>query len=419
MKGFLKYKKGFIMLLGMVCGFMLAAAGEKRCGWEYEQRQGEYTPHGHGADTLPHVPGTSYYGYQWALRNDGNIRKITSVYQNRDSDWVQGNFGGSGVAGQGECSEQVTDSIAGVDIGIEAAWAVYEQFPQRRTVTVAVIDTGVDMGHEELRSSIWVNPGEIPGDGIDNDNNGYVDDVNGWNFYSDNNQVFDGYEDDHGTHGAGTIAAAWDGQGIAGISDSSYVKIMVLKVLGSTSEKGLSSSVRDAVRYARDNGADICNISMGSLSYDQELERLIMDSPMLFIVSAGNGDAAGHGYNIDELPMYPACCKADNIITVGNLMFNGVLDESSNYGAASVDIAAPGTYILGAVPGGYAFMTGTSMAAPMVTGTAALVYSCRTDLSLMGVKEAIMNTARPMEDLVGKTVSGGMLNAYGAIAYGK
>ncbi len=158
---------------------------------------------------------------------------------------------------------------------------------------------------------------------------------------------------------------------------------------------------------------------MGTLTYDAELDAIIRNSPMLFIVSAGNGDAVGRGYSIDDLPMYPASYSADNIISVGNLMFNGALDESSNYGAFSVDIAAPGTYILGAIPGGYAFMSGTSMAAPMVAGVAALVYSCRMDLDLIGVRRAIIDTAKPMESMNGKTVTGGSLNAYGAIMYGR
>ncbi|MCI8664902.1 MAG: S8 family serine peptidase [Hungatella sp.] len=417
MTGFLKRKRGFVWLLGTLWGIMFVSAGEKAGEAGMKKSLCVWEAHAYEDDTLPHVPGTSYYGYQWGLKNDGSIRRVTSAYQNRTIGSDQSGSQGLVTAAPQESSQQVVDSIAGVDIGIEGAWAVYEQTKERRMVTVAIIDTGVDTGHEELGGSIWVNPGEIPGDGIDNDHNGYIDDINGWNFYSDNHQIFMGEEDDHGTHGAGTIAAAWDGQGVSGIADSSYVKIMVLKVLGSREGKGISSSVRKAVRYAQDNGADICNISMGSLSHDPELERLIMDSPMLFVVSVGNGDAARHGYDIDELPMYPACCKADNMITVANLMFNGMLDESSNYGAVSVDLAAPGTYILGAVPEGYAFMTGTSMAAPMVAGTAALIYSCRTDLDLMGVKEAIINTTRPMEGLTDKTATGGMLNAYSAITY--
>ena len=116
------------------------------------------------------------------------------------------------------------------------------------------------------------------------------------------------------------------------------------------------------------------------------------------------GDNWGNGYNIDYWPVFPAAYEGDNIITVGNLMFNGELDESSNFGLFSVDIAAPGTYVLSTTPGGYGFMSGTSMAAPMVTGVAAMVYSCRTDLSLADVRQAILTSARPMESLTGKGI---------------
>lgn len=399
-----------------------------------QPEQGEYRAYSYKEDVLPPASGNSYYRYQWGLKNEGTLQRITAASAKGhggdggdlaslpDMPESQADTGSSPI-GPGEQEpgtpggEKITDSVPGVDIGAETAWEVYARLPQRRMVTVAVIDTGVDIGHEELKGSIWLNEDEIPGDGIDNDGNGYIDDVNGWNFYSDTSQVFTGEEDDHGTHGAGTIAAAWDGQGITGIADSLYVRIMVLKVLGSQDGRGVASNVKRAVRYAQDNGAQICSLSIGTLTYDQELRDMISGSPMLFVVSAGNGDAEGAGYDIDADPVYPAAFPEENIITVANLMFDGNLDESSNYGAVSVDIAAPGTHVLGAVPGGYAFMTGTSMAAPMVTGTAALIYSGRTDLSLLEVKDAILNSARPMETLAGKVSTGGMLDAGSAIAY--
>lgn len=383
-------------------------------------RAKDYRIHGIEGGSLPPAGGKSYYQYQWGLKNNGDFsgKRIKS-----GSGLGPGESGRIRVDGPGsqeqEAEESVVRGFAGADIRIEQAWDYYEQCPERRQVVVAMIDTGVDTGHPELAGCIWVNGKEIPGDGIDNDNNGYVDDINGWNFYSDNNQVFNGAEDEHGTHGAGTIAAAWDGQGTSGIADGSYVKIMVLKVLGSQDGKGVSSGVKKAVRYAQDNGAQICNLSMGTLTRDAQLEDIIRNSPMLFVVSAGNGDGAGRGYSIDDLPMYPASCTADNIITVGSLLFDGTLDASSNYGGVGVDIAAPGMSILSCVPGGYAFMSGTSMAAPMVTGTAALVYSCRPDLDIMGVKQAILHSARPGEGMEGKTVTGGILDAYGAVTYGR
>lgn len=368
-----------------------------------------------GEGVLPQDSGASYFQYQWALKNDGTLRRIS-----RMAHPVEARRSGSGerpMAVYAE-TEKVTEAVPGIDIGIESAWAVYEQSTGRRPVTVALIDTGVDISHSELRDAIWVNENEIPGDGIDNDNNGYADDVHGWNFYHGSSQLYDGEEDSHGTHGAGTIAGAWNGQGISGIADSSYVKLMVLKALGSEEGSGDSESVKQAIRYAERNGADICNLSLGSLQYDPELEELIRNSRMLFVVSAGNGDLFGRGYDIDAWPVFPASYPEENVITVGNLMFDGNLNESSNYGAAGVDIAAPGTYILSTIPGGYGFMSGTSMAAPMVTGVAALVYSSRLDFDLADVRQAILGSARKLDTMDRKTASGGILNAYGAITYG-
>ena len=145
------------------------------------------------------------------------------------------------------------------------------------------------------------------------------------------------------------------------------------------------------------------------------------DSKMLFVVSAGNGDAEGNGVNIDtgKLMDYPASFHLPNVISVANLMFDGSLAKSSNYGAGSVDIAAPGTYIVSTIAqGGYGFMTGTSMSAPMVTGVAAMVYSYRKDLSLQEVKQVILASARKLEGMEGKLSSGGMLDAYAALTYG-
>ena len=308
----------------------------------------------------------------------------------------------------------------GIDINIQPAWEFYDQLEAKRPVVVAVIDTGIDTTHPDLKDSMWVNEDEIPGDGIDNDGNGYIDDVNGWNFLDNTNQLYVGKEDNHGTHAAGTIAASRGNGGIAGINDGQYVKIMSLKALGGESGKGSPESVIAAIRYAEANGAQICNLSFGSQNCTEEFKAAIRDSGMLFIVAAGNGDDNAIGYNIDASPIYPASLPFDNVITVANLMFDGKLDESSNFGAGSVDIAAPGTFILGITPdNGYAFMSGTSMAAPMVTATAAMLYTSRPELSLTDIKNVILASARKMDSLNGKVLSGGMLDANGAMQWGR
>ena len=317
--------------------------------------------------------GDEYSEYQWALNNTGRLRRTEKVLNIKTLDHIYLHYGENGIddialppLGPDNFESINTDAVANIDINIEDAWKTYSETENKRTVTVAIIDTGIDTTHSDLKDSIWVNEDEIPGDSIDNDGNGYVDDVNGWNFISNSNEVCVGEEDSHGTHGAGTIAAAWNNGGIAGITDSTHVKLMVLKALGGSEGKGSPESVIEAIKYAEANGADICNLSFGSSNCTPEFEAAIRDSKMLFVVAAGNGNQYQIGYDIDKSPVYPASLPYDNVITVGNLLFNGHLDESSNYGATSVDLAAPGTYILSTIPGdSYAYMSGTSMAAPL------------------------------------------------------
>lgn len=417
----LSVKRAGLLFLSAVCILQTVPAYGQDDIIEEAVGQQEFRTYASIDAAVPFVSRESYYQFQWALKNNGTLRRRETAPRVSVLPEAYGPGMNPAAASQGSGAQtagnQITAGVAGIDIGIEAAWEVYGQTTQRRTVTIALIDTGVDINHPDLQNSAWVNTDEIPGDGIDNDQNGYVDDINGWNFYSGSSQVFSGQEDNHGTHGAGTIAGAWDGQGITGIADSNYVKIMVLKALGSEDGRGISDNVKQAIRYAQENGADICNLSMGATVYDEELETMIRNSPMLFVVSAGNGDQWDRGFDIDAHPVYPASYTSDNIITVGNLMFDGSLAENSNYGATSVDIAAPGTFILSTVPGGYGYMSGTSMAAPMATGTAALIYSCRTDLSLMDVKRVLLESARKLDGLSGKMVTGGILDAYAALTF--
>ena len=362
---------------------------------------------GPSRESVPYAD--SYASYQWAFLNTGELRLPSHTAA---VDAAIGAITGSPALS----ADGTVRSLEGIDINIVPAWKKYDAKSEKRQVIVALIDTGVDITHPELSGSIWTNTGEIPGDGIDNDGNGYIDDVYGWNFYDNNAQVFTGVDDNHGTHSAGTIAAARNGVGTVGICDPAYVKIMVIKTLGTSSGVGTVSNVVKAIRYAQVNGASICNLSFGTMKYSEELYQAIKDSGMLFIVAAGNGDASGNGYSIDEQPMYPASFEVDNIISVANLRFDGQLDRASNYGVRSVDLAAPGNYILSTITGNdYAYMSGTSMAAPMVTGTAAMLYSCDASLSLMDVRNRILQSARPLESLSGKVATGGMLDAGAAM----
>ncbi len=361
----------------------------------------------------------TYAAQQWALSNDGSFQAADSASDGL-ADWLTGPLPGwqspfpdggavwrhDTVTGGGAVS-----AVAGIDIGAETAWSIYDG--GSRQVIIALIDTGVDYTHEDLTDVIWVNSDETPGNGIDDDGNGYIDDVYGWNFYSDNNNVYVGSEDSHGTHGAGTMAARSDnGVGIAGIVNSDNVKIMVLKALGGQDGAGSTQSVISAIQYAEANGASICNLSFGSEYNDQALYRAIARSNMLFVAAAGND-----GTDTDSVPCYPASYDLDNIISVANLNCDGALHYSSSYGAATVDIAAPGTSIISTTPGGgYEYMTGTSMAAPMVTASAAMLYSYFPDMTLADVKDALLSTSRALTSLEGKTVTGGMLDLGAAMS---
>lgn len=353
--------------------------------------------------------GDSYLKYQWGLHNYGQLQVDAAYLKNTEYRLS----GEPNISADAAKAAGIKTAVSGVDIEMQAAWALYEAKADKRQVVVAVIDTGVDFSHPELADAAWVNADEIAGDGIDNDGNGYIDDINGWNFVAGNAKLVESMaEDYHGTHGAATIAAKRGNGGIAGITDNQYVKIMSLKVLGARGG-GSDAAVVEAIHYAEENGADICNLSFGGYNYSQEVADAIQNSKMLFVAAAGNGNRWGVGFSIDERPVYPAALPADNLLAVSNLMFDGNLHTSSNYGAASVDLAAPGSYILSAIPNGkFAFLSGTSMAAPYVTGVAAMAYSYRTDLALSDIKALLLRNAKPLERLSGTSVTGGMVDAY-------
>jgi hypothetical protein len=324
-----------------------------------------------------------YYGYQWALKNDGSFDPA--------------NYG---------LEASGSTAAAGIDIDIENAWSAYTP---KRSAVVAVIDTGADTSRSDLSGRLWVNSDEKPGNGVDDDGNGYVDDVNGWNFRDGSNVLHTAGQDDHGTFCFGTIAAACNSDGIAGICGySSKVSVMVLKAFGTTT--GRTGDIIKAIGYAEANGASIVNLSLGITEYNQALYLAIKNSKMLFVCACGNS-----GSDTSASPMYPAAYDLPNIISVANLSYDGKLNSYSNYGS-SVDIAAPGTSVVGyAADNRLVFMTGTSMSTPMVSGVAALLYSGTSRLSLSDVRSIILNTASPLASLRGKVNTGGMLDAGAAL----
>ncbi len=234
---------------------------------------------------------------------------------------------------------------ADVDVNGKEASTRTQGDPNR---VVAVIDTGVDFSHPDLADRAWKNPGESGSgketNGVDDDANGKVDDVNGWDFFHDDKTVFDAADgDSHGTHVSGTIAASVNGQGVVGVAPN--VKVMSLKFLGPSG--GFTSDAIDAIGYAKSKGAKISNNSWGGGSFSQALKDAIGASGSLFVAAAGNS-----GVNTDTSPQYPAAYDNSNILSVAAINNQGGLASFSNYGLKTVDISAPGVSILSSVPGG-------------------------------------------------------------------
>ncbi len=290
------------------------------------------------------------------------------------------------------------------------AWDVHTGSGQ---VIVAVIDEGVDINHEDLAANIWTNPGEIPNNGVDDDGNGFVDDVNGWNFIDNNNQVYGGNpsQDTHGTHVSGTIGAVGNnGVGVVGVNWN--VKIMPLKFLGPFG--GSTADAISAIEYATMMGADIISASWGGGGFSLALKNAIEAFGGLFVAAAGNS-----GIDTDISPHYPSSYDSPNIISVASTTATDARSSFSNYGATSVDLGAPGSSILSTYPANsYATISGTSMATPHVSGAAALILSHDPTLTTAQLKARILDNVDPVPSMQGVTVSGGRLNVFKALTAG-
>jgi subtilisin family serine protease len=313
---------------------------------------------------------------------NSKTKSILEDYDITQDDWAFNNIA------------QEVDGIAGaegIDINILSAWK--DGLMGSKNAIVAVVDTGADASMSSWSHSIYENENEIL-DEIDNDGNGFVDDTVSWDFYNNDNSVYDDMLYDY--HG-------------------SYICAMINKIASTTSilpvkfMKGSSGKSDDAVAaiaYAISRGARIINCSWNMLDDNPKLRKVIEDhQDILFVCSAGNTNI-----NLEKTDIYPPSYNTDNIITVMSIDNNGNIYEGSGYGG-NVDIAAPGVHILVDLPEGDSdYVDGTSVSAAFVSGTAALLLSIDDSLSPYQIKKIINDSARPLSKIKEKCVSGGMLD---------
>lgn len=330
-------------------------------------------------------PGDARFAEQWGLLNTGQP--------------VNGHPGGQ----------------KGVDAGALEAW---RYGTGSADVVVAVIDSGVDLDHEDLAENLWVNEGETPGNGIDDDGNGVVDDVHGYDAIANSGNPDDDLG--HGTHVAGIIGAVGDNdRGVAGMNWTT--RIMPLKFLGPGGGGQTSDAIAciDYILKMKERGANVrvVNCSWGSTERSAALEEAInraIKSGVLVVCAAGND-----GVDTDATPHYPSAYTNMGILSVAALGPSESLAPFSNYGELSVDIAAPGVDILSTLPdGAYGFASGTSMASPFVAGMAALVASAAPDTPLELIRARVLDGRQAVPGLANRLMTGGRLSGGGAFAGG-
>lgn len=330
-------------------------------------------------------PNDDRFREQWGLRNTGQP--------------VNGHPGGK----------------AGVDIDAVGAW---EHGRGNTDVVVAVIDSGIDLMHDDLAANLWVNEREKPGNGIDDDENGVVDDVHGYDAIANSGNPMDDLG--HGTHVAGIIGAVGDnGRGVSGVNWST--RIMALRFLGETGGGQTSDAIAciDYIMKMNERGANVrvVNCSWGSTERSEALEESInraIRSGVLFVCAAGND-----GIDSDETPHFPSAYTNMGILSVAAMSPNESLAPFSNFGERSVDIAAPGVDILSTLPNGeYGYASGTSMATPFVTGLAALVAGTNSSMPLELIRARVLDGRQLVPGFDARVVTGGRLSGGGAFEGG-
>ncbi|MBK6424736.1 MAG: S8 family serine peptidase [Blastocatellia bacterium] len=330
-------------------------------------------------------PNDARFREQWGLRNTGQP--------------VNGHPGGKD----------------GVDVDAVGAW---QHGMGSSDLVVAVIDSGIDLKHEDLVENLWVNEGETPGNGIDDDGNGVVDDVHGYDAIANSGDPDDDLG--HGTHVAGIIGAVGDNdRGVSGVNWTT--RVMALRFLGATGGGQTSDAIAciDYILKMNERGANVrvVNCSWGSTERSAALEEAInraIRSGVLFVCAAGND-----GIDSDATPHYPSAYPNMGILSVAALSPNETIAPFSNFGELSVDIAAPGVDILSTLPdGAYGFASGTSMASPFVAGMAALVASSNPKMPLELIRARVLDGRQAVPGFDSRLMTGGRLSGGGAFAAG-
>ena len=332
--------------------------------------------------------------------------RVQALLSPSDARFVDGTLWGLRNTGQ-------SGGVAGADIDAESAWDITTGSTD---VIVAVVDSGVRYTHQDLAAQMWINPGETPGNGVDDDADGYVDNVYGINAITGSGDPMD--DNDHGTHVAGTIgAAANDGNPQVGVAWS--VRLMACKFLDANGS-GSTADAIECINFAVAQGARVLNNSWGGGGTSQGVYDAIVNARnqgVLFVAAAGN-----EANNNDSNPSYPASYSVDNIIAVAALDRADQLADFSNYGHSSVHLGAPGVSIFSCTSGSdsaYGTLDGTSMAAPHVSGVAALILAQFPGLSLSELHQRIVQNVVPVAALNGVSATGGRLNAYNALTVGQ
>jgi hypothetical protein len=341
-----------------------------------------------------------------------NKASFSGVQRRFTAEQVQQQFNNSA---QGTSQVYVTGNNIGLSQIYQQKSSGYTGNLNSRPI-IAVIDTGLDVNHYVFQNThaVWTNPGEIASNGIDDDGNGYIDDVHGWNFVANSGTMLD--DDGHGTHVSGIILSV-DQDIFSGSLVTSKIQIMPLKFLDSTGSGSTANAIK-AIYYAVQNGASVLNNSWGGSSYSTALNEAIAysyNAGATFVAAAGNGNN-GVGYDTDSSPMYPASYDVPNIVSVAAITDSDGLASFSNYGTGSVHLGSPGVYILSTLPGNtFGEMSGTSMATPFVAGTAIQMKVYSPDMLGHQVRSLLLNQTTQVSGLTNKVASQGKLNTVNAI----